>query len=52
MPYGNIFFVFSFDRSPLLEAVEARRFDVIEVLLKSGAHLSMHPEQLAIKLNE
>ncbi|KAF6027473.1 hypothetical protein EB796_014235 [Bugula neritina] len=39
-------------RQPLLDAVYVRRFDVIELLRKSGAHLTLHPQKLAMELNE
>lgn len=39
------------DRSPLLEAVYARRDDVVQLLLETGAHLVMHPAKFATELN-
>ena len=44
-------FIFSYDRSVVLEAVEAKRFDVIDLLMASGAYLVIQPKKLADKLN-
>ena len=44
-------FIFSYDRSVVLEAVEARRFDIIDLLMTSGAYLVVQPKKLAGQLH-
>ena len=41
------FLIFSYDRSVVLEAVEAKRFDIIDLLMASGAYLVVQPKKLA-----